>query len=223
MRDFLFQIVLFIAGAVIGVTVPLLSKRGQKWAVGTFAGLLIGTSLFWIGYELGARQQHTLTSTNVAPSTAVSATNKTSSPAASITNLANTATTEDLSNWAVEFEGGSVCCSGLDIGANQYEYDIICPNNVIKAVQIFRVSQIAKRYGNEGVYFRLDGIYTTRIGGIKLDTINFSQQWNKYFTITNLTETEVARILNECEARFSISNGEFSALIQPTKIFQILN
>lgn len=52
MRDFLFQIFLFLLGSIIGITVPLLSKRGQKWTAGVLAILLIAISLIWTGYEL---------------------------------------------------------------------------------------------------------------------------------------------------------------------------
>ena len=55
MREFFFQIVLFLAGAIIGIAVPLLQKPGQKLAAGILAFLLIVTSLLWVGYELGIR------------------------------------------------------------------------------------------------------------------------------------------------------------------------
>lgn len=55
MRDLFFQIILFIAGALIGIAVPLFPKTGQKWTAGILAGLLISISFIWIGFEIGVR------------------------------------------------------------------------------------------------------------------------------------------------------------------------
>jgi hypothetical protein len=41
MRDFFFQIALFLAGAVIGITGPLLPAKGQKLTAGILAVSLI--------------------------------------------------------------------------------------------------------------------------------------------------------------------------------------
>lgn len=55
MSDFFFQIVLFLAGLVVGIMVPLLPKNHQKRLAGVLAVLLVVTSLIWTGYELGRR------------------------------------------------------------------------------------------------------------------------------------------------------------------------
>lgn len=52
MRDFFFQLVLFLAGVAIGIAVPLLPKTRQKLIAGLFSALLVGVSLVWAGYEL---------------------------------------------------------------------------------------------------------------------------------------------------------------------------
>ena len=70
MRDFLFQIFLFLAGSIIGITAPLLSKRGQKWTAGVLAILLIAISLIWTGYEIATIAASTSPSpTGILPST----------------------------------------------------------------------------------------------------------------------------------------------------------
>jgi len=53
MSDFFFQIVLFLAGATIGIAAPLLPRGSQKWAAGILALILLGISLVWIGYTVG--------------------------------------------------------------------------------------------------------------------------------------------------------------------------
>ncbi len=64
MKDYFIQIVLFLAGAVIGVVVPLLPKTTQKRIAGILAILLIATSLVWGGYVLiGTTPPSTLTAT----------------------------------------------------------------------------------------------------------------------------------------------------------------
>lgn len=56
MRDFLFQIILFLAGALAGIAVPLLPKLSQKRISGILAIILIAVAAGWAGYELGASQ-----------------------------------------------------------------------------------------------------------------------------------------------------------------------
>lgn len=56
MTDFFFQIVLFLAGTVLGITIPLLRKKNQKFMAGVLSILLVGVSLIWIGYEIGTRE-----------------------------------------------------------------------------------------------------------------------------------------------------------------------
>lgn len=56
MRDYFFQIVLFLAGIVAGVVIPLLPNKGQKWVAGVLSVLLIMVALIWVGYELGVRE-----------------------------------------------------------------------------------------------------------------------------------------------------------------------
>lgn len=56
MRDFFFQIILFLTGAVIGVVAQFIEKSSQKKLAGILAGLLIVVSLVWTGYELGLRE-----------------------------------------------------------------------------------------------------------------------------------------------------------------------
>lgn len=55
MRDYFFQIVMFLAGAFIGIAVPLLDKPIQKRIATILAVFLVATSLLWAGYELGVR------------------------------------------------------------------------------------------------------------------------------------------------------------------------
>lgn len=43
---------MFLAGAFIGVAIPLLPKSGQKWSAGILASILIITSAIWAGYEI---------------------------------------------------------------------------------------------------------------------------------------------------------------------------
>ncbi len=57
MGGFCFQIVLFLAGAIIGVAVPLAPKRVQKWILAILAVSLIAVSLVWAGYELLSSNQ----------------------------------------------------------------------------------------------------------------------------------------------------------------------
>jgi hypothetical protein len=63
MRDFFFQIVLFLAGALIGIIGQFVGKGSQKWIARILAVLLIVISLIWAGYELGARQAIPLAAT----------------------------------------------------------------------------------------------------------------------------------------------------------------
>lgn len=56
MRDYLFQIVLFLAGAVIGIAVPLLHRTTQKRIAAILAAIMVAASLIWAGYELGIRE-----------------------------------------------------------------------------------------------------------------------------------------------------------------------
>jgi basic membrane protein A len=56
MRDFFFQIVLFLVGAVIGIAVPLLEKPIQKRIATILAIVLVSAGLLWAGYEIGARE-----------------------------------------------------------------------------------------------------------------------------------------------------------------------
>ena len=56
LRDYFFQLVLFLAGVVSGIVVPLLPKKGQKWVAGILAVLLIVISFVWAGYEIGVRE-----------------------------------------------------------------------------------------------------------------------------------------------------------------------
>ncbi len=55
MRDFFFQIVLFLAAAVIGIFVPLLTQKSQKRIAGSLAALLLLVAILWTGYEIGAK------------------------------------------------------------------------------------------------------------------------------------------------------------------------
>lgn len=59
MGELFFQIVLFLAGAVIGIAAPLLQKRHQKIMAATLAMLLIITAAVWFGYVLGYQQAST--------------------------------------------------------------------------------------------------------------------------------------------------------------------
>jgi len=66
MRDFFFQILLFLAATVIGIFVPLLEEKSQKKIAGTLAGLLLLVAILWTGYEIGANDS---TSTPPNPTT----------------------------------------------------------------------------------------------------------------------------------------------------------
>jgi hypothetical protein len=55
-HDFLFQIVLLLISAIIGIVAQLLPRRGQKRAAWILAGLLVITSVLWAGYEIGVRE-----------------------------------------------------------------------------------------------------------------------------------------------------------------------
>jgi hypothetical protein len=52
-RDYLFQIVLFLAGALIGIIGEIVKESLKKWIARILAMLLIAISLIWVGYELG--------------------------------------------------------------------------------------------------------------------------------------------------------------------------
>jgi hypothetical protein len=56
MESIFFQIVLFLAGVVIGVATPLLPKLYQKIVAGVLSVALISVASLWIGYELGSQQ-----------------------------------------------------------------------------------------------------------------------------------------------------------------------
>jgi hypothetical protein len=56
MRNFYFQIFLFILGVVIGIAVPLFPRSDQKWVAGILAGLLVAMLLMWTGYGLAIRE-----------------------------------------------------------------------------------------------------------------------------------------------------------------------
>jgi tetratricopeptide (TPR) repeat protein len=60
MSDFLVQIIMFCAGSLIGIAVPLLHKRYQRLTAIVLAGLLVASSLVWAGYEMGIRQGEAL-------------------------------------------------------------------------------------------------------------------------------------------------------------------
>jgi hypothetical protein len=69
MRDFFFQIVVFLAGAVIGVVAQFMETSSQKKLAGILAVLLIAVSLVWAGYELGVRQPTPTVVAGVTPDT----------------------------------------------------------------------------------------------------------------------------------------------------------
>jgi len=54
MREFFFQIFLFLTGAIIGIVTPLLRKKHQRLIAGILAMLLVVVSLAWAGYEIMA-------------------------------------------------------------------------------------------------------------------------------------------------------------------------
>lgn len=54
MREYFFQFVLFLAGAVIGIVASLFPNTGKRLAW-ILALLLVATSLVWAGYEFGTR------------------------------------------------------------------------------------------------------------------------------------------------------------------------
>jgi hypothetical protein len=51
--DVIFQIILALVGALIGISVPFLEDRGKKWAAAIIAISLLIASSVWIGYEYG--------------------------------------------------------------------------------------------------------------------------------------------------------------------------
>jgi hypothetical protein len=57
MRDFFFQTVLFLAGALIGIISQILQQRDQKRLALLFAFLLMAASFIWAGYELGINKE----------------------------------------------------------------------------------------------------------------------------------------------------------------------
>jgi hypothetical protein len=56
MGSIFFQMVLFLAGVVIGVVTPLLPKLYQKIVAGVLSIILISVASLWIGYRLGSQQ-----------------------------------------------------------------------------------------------------------------------------------------------------------------------
>ena len=67
MSEFFFQIVLFLAGAVIGVIAQILKPLSQKILAGALAILLIAAASFWLGYEFAASQSKTALATPIRP------------------------------------------------------------------------------------------------------------------------------------------------------------
>lgn len=63
MRDFFFQIVLFLVGAFIGIAGTIFGKEIQKWVAGLLGVLIIAVASAWGGYEWGVSK---CTSTAVA-------------------------------------------------------------------------------------------------------------------------------------------------------------
>jgi hypothetical protein len=56
-HEFFFQILTFVLGSAIGVSVPLLDKMYQKWVAGTLAILLIIIASMWTGYGVGVNDR----------------------------------------------------------------------------------------------------------------------------------------------------------------------
>jgi hypothetical protein len=52
-RDFFFQLVLFFAGAAIGIIAAILPRNRLKWTGGILSACFVITSLIWLGYEFG--------------------------------------------------------------------------------------------------------------------------------------------------------------------------
>lgn len=68
MRDFFFQIALFLAGTFIGIAAPLLQKKEHQKLVARILGiLLVAISLIWAGYELGNNGSALPVVTNTSP------------------------------------------------------------------------------------------------------------------------------------------------------------
>ena len=69
MRDFFFQIVMFLAGAIIGIIVPILDEPIQKRIATILAVILVATSLLWAGYEWGASDPNQVVGVEPPPDT----------------------------------------------------------------------------------------------------------------------------------------------------------
>ncbi len=65
MRDFFYQVVVFIAGSLIGISVPILHQKWQKVIAGVGAVLLLLLSTTWIGYEIGIQQGRVAAGTEI--------------------------------------------------------------------------------------------------------------------------------------------------------------
>ena len=50
-RDFLFELILFLASAVLGIVAQILPDRQQKRLAASLAGLLLIASIAWIGID----------------------------------------------------------------------------------------------------------------------------------------------------------------------------
>ncbi len=57
LRDFFFQIILFLGAAIIGISVPMLPQQSQKKIASTFAGLAIIFAILWTGFEIGQQRK----------------------------------------------------------------------------------------------------------------------------------------------------------------------
>jgi hypothetical protein len=72
MRNFFFQIFLFMLGVALGLAVPLFPRSGQKWVIGILAVLLVAISLMWTGYGLAELNPSAFAPTNT-PSNSLTA------------------------------------------------------------------------------------------------------------------------------------------------------
>jgi hypothetical protein len=56
MREYFFQIVLFLSGAAIGITTQFWTESTLRQMAAILAVLLVVTSLLWLGYEIGLKE-----------------------------------------------------------------------------------------------------------------------------------------------------------------------
>jgi hypothetical protein len=230
MRDFFFQIVLFVLGLIVGIVVPHWQKEHQRRVAQILGFIFVATALIWTGYELGvwntsssAGQNPTSTVSTVpvtnTVNTLITDTTATSFPATNSTHIPSSK--EPDTNWAVSFE--EVLLGGKNT-RSKIDYDIIltCAGQQEKAFQTIQVSNEVEpaRLGSR-VYFRMDGVFDRPVGGARLAVIHSEQSYTPSITITGLTQVEAKEKLKDCRATYKEAEWIEPKIIQSRETFQI--